>query len=64
MIVEIKSKTLGPCCDDWISKLEVVNNLGCSIYKENSVEILVEFFTKKNYPHIKSICQDLLAVIE
>jgi hypothetical protein len=64
-MVEIKSKTLGPFCDDWIGKLEVVNNLGCSIYKENSVEISVEFFKKKkNYRHIKSICQDLLAFIE
>jgi hypothetical protein len=61
--MEIKSKTLGPCCDDWTGKLEVVNNLGHSIYKENSIEILVEFFLK-NYPHIKSICQDLLAFIE
>jgi hypothetical protein len=30
-----------------MGKLEVVNNLGHSIYKENSAKILVEFFTKK-----------------
>jgi len=50
---------------DWMGKLEVVNNLVRSIYKGNSTEILVEFFTnkknKKNNPQIKSICWDLLA---
>jgi hypothetical protein len=29
---------------DWMGKLEVVDNLRCSIYKGNSAEILVEFF--------------------
>jgi hypothetical protein len=49
----------------WIGKLKVVNNLGHSIYKGNSTEISVEFFKKnKNYPHIKSIYQDLLAFID
>ena len=50
-----------------MGKLEVVDNLRCSIYKGNSAEILVEFFInnqKTNYPQIKSICWDLLALIE
>jgi hypothetical protein len=48
----------------WLSKLIVVNNFGCPKYNRNSAEILVKFFTKKNYPQIKSICWDLLALIQ
>jgi hypothetical protein len=47
-----------------MSKLIIVNNLGCPTYKGNSVEFLVEFWFKKNYPLIKSICWDLLALIK
>jgi hypothetical protein len=31
----------------WLSKLIVVDNLGCPKYKQNSAEILVEFLKKK-----------------
>jgi len=30
----------------WLSKLIVVDNLGCPKYKWNSTEILIEFFPK------------------
>jgi len=48
---------------DWLRILIVVDNLGYSKYKQNSIEILVDF--KKNiYPQIKSICWDHLALFK
>jgi hypothetical protein len=47
----------------WLSKLIVVDNLGCPKYKRNSAEFLVDF-KKKNHPQIQSICWDLLTLIK
>ena len=46
----------------WLSKLIVVDNLGCPKYKQNFAEFLVDF--KKHYPQIKNICWDLLTLIK
>jgi hypothetical protein len=43
-----------------LSKLIVVDNLGCHKCKRNSAE----FLGKKNYPQIKRICWNLLRLIE
>jgi hypothetical protein len=42
-----------------LSKLIVVDNLGCPKCKRNSAEIL----KKKNYPQIKRICWNLITLI-
>jgi hypothetical protein len=46
----------------WLSKLIVVDNLGCPKCKQNSAEFFWKL--KKNYPQIKRICWDLLTLIE
>jgi hypothetical protein len=46
----------------WLSKLIVVDNLGCPKYKRNSVEFFGRL--KKNYPQTKRICWGLLTLIK
>jgi len=46
----------------WLSKLIVVDNLGCPKYKRNSVDFFGRL--KKNYPQTKRICWGLLTLIK